>query len=611
MPIIANDEFTVNTSGDAGSSVTVAGDAHGAFLVSWVTLTEPLDEFGESRNSYDILARAFSGANPLGGDVIVNTERHDGQFSPQATTRSDGSYLVVYSSGEENHLPGTYVASQVLDADGERIGGEQLGDYSYYHRHPDVAVDHNDFAVIVWGEETRGGTQVRGPDNSLTTGEEAFGFNGSTPDVAVALVGTDRLLFWTGYKSEAAADNGGAYGLWAVQRTATGRDVTTFLVAAGNVADPTARTLGADKVVVTWSADSHVFAAITSADGTMIVAPFAVAGGSQSGSEVAVLDNGDFVIAWQDNSGADGSGSGIEARVFHADGTPVGDAFVVDQRTAGDQLAPSVAAIGDGRFVVAWQGTDGVEARIFTDAPSNPTPTSPLFTRAGTIDLSRSDDQVAASSAGANSVFVDLAAASGADRVTNFGKSDILLTTAALYDGNRDGIVGAGKNGVFHLDAPKESSDALRLDGVRALRFLGTSDGLSVYADAAVRPSGAIEGGLATETLHGKTAGTRTEVFFRDTALGISLGDDTIAFGATDLLVTTTRLADGNRDGMIGFGANGRLDSGLDHLTFQSESGHGSPKGLEFDGMVTHGGVDYFVYSAIGSAAGTAQLHFG
>ncbi len=68
---------------------------------------------------------------------------------------------------------------------------------------------------------------------------------------------------------------------------------------------------------------------------------------------VAGLTNGDFVVTWQQTSGA--LARDIFARRFAPTGVPRGAAFKVNTVTAGDQLNPQVAALPSGRFVIVWQ----------------------------------------------------------------------------------------------------------------------------------------------------------------------------------------------------------------------------------------------------------------
>jgi uncharacterized protein YheU (UPF0270 family) len=81
----------------------------------------------------------------------------------------------------------------------------------------------------------------------------------------------------------------------------------------------------------------------------------------QTRPQVAVLANGDFVITWHDESGTGGDASGVsvKAQVYHRDGTKVGGEFLVNTTTQGNQDGASIAALGNGGFVVSWEDTSG------------------------------------------------------------------------------------------------------------------------------------------------------------------------------------------------------------------------------------------------------------
>ncbi len=71
--------------------------------------------------------------------------------------------------------------------------------------------------------------------------------------------------------------------------------------------------------------------------------------------DVAVLDSGRIVIAWMDDSGAAGDGDrGVIARIYNPDGTPAGGPFVVNTTLPGSQQYPTIAALPDGGFLIAW-----------------------------------------------------------------------------------------------------------------------------------------------------------------------------------------------------------------------------------------------------------------
>jgi hypothetical protein len=75
--------------------------------------------------------------------------------------------------------------------------------------------------------------------------------------------------------------------------------------------------------------------------------------GSQNAPAVATSASGDFIVAW--NSGHDGSSRGIFGRVFSSAGTALASEFQVNTYTMFDQQGPAVAAGIEGDFVVVWR----------------------------------------------------------------------------------------------------------------------------------------------------------------------------------------------------------------------------------------------------------------
>ena len=91
---------------------------------------------------------------------------------------------------------------------------------------------------------------------------------------------------------------------------------------------------------------------------------------SEAPQAVAADADGDFVVAWS-SSGQDGNAWGVYAQRFSADGAPRGGEFRVNQQTAASQWYPAVACAPGGSVVVAWTSElqdgsgDGVYARRF------------------------------------------------------------------------------------------------------------------------------------------------------------------------------------------------------------------------------------------------------
>lgn len=187
----------------------------------------------------------------------------------------------------------------------------------------------------------------------------------------------------------------------------------------------------------------------------------------------------------------------------------------------------------------------------------------------------------------------------GSDRIVKICSHDVLL----LPDASKGKSVATTK-GWLRLGM---DGDRLQLGDIDALRLLGRSDtGLFVYADADVRPAGAIEGTLGDDRLISGRSSSRIDSFSFDTALGIALGDDDlIHFGKRDELVTTTKLFDGNGDGILSFGGNDGLDlvhsatsGSLGHVRIFSDAGD-QITSLMLDRVDEQDGVSYFVYVAV------------
>jgi hypothetical protein len=119
---------------------------------------------------------------------------------------------------------------------------------------------------------------------------------------------------------------------------------------------------------VAWSSFNYiaggdnVFAQRFDADGSPLAPALQVnlfSQGGQSIGDLASLPDGGFVAVWTDSRARDGSGEGIFYRAFGPDGTPLlARDLRVNATAAGDQFWPVLAG-RDGRFVAAWNQSNG------------------------------------------------------------------------------------------------------------------------------------------------------------------------------------------------------------------------------------------------------------
>lgn len=83
------------------------------------------------------------------------------------------------------------------------------------------------------------------------------------------------------------------------------------------------------------------------------------AAGNQIYVRAAALQSGGFVLTWETTDTLqDGSGTAVKAQLFDSAGAKLGAEFLVNTATSLDQQQPTVAALADGGFVVAWHTTD-------------------------------------------------------------------------------------------------------------------------------------------------------------------------------------------------------------------------------------------------------------
>ncbi len=89
--------------------------------------------------------------------------------------------------------------------------------------------------------------------------------------------------------------------------------------------------------------------------------------GDQYAPVVTALANGKYVVVWTDGNGGlgDNSGSAVKAQIYDADGTKNGGEFLVNKGVKiGNQGPPAVIANDDGGFMVAWESTSNSMSEI-------------------------------------------------------------------------------------------------------------------------------------------------------------------------------------------------------------------------------------------------------
>jgi len=88
--------------------------------------------------------------------------------------------------------------------------------------------------------------------------------------------------------------------------------------------------------------------------------------------------SGDSVFAVYRSAGGDGYGDGVVGRWMSTEGSLLGDELVINSRTAGDQMTPTLAADSTGRVVVVWSTFGGISKGMDLAAQRYARPQAPL-----------------------------------------------------------------------------------------------------------------------------------------------------------------------------------------------------------------------------------------
>jgi hypothetical protein len=366
----AGGEFLVNTftTGNqqmrAPASRTVAMDAAGNYVITWVSNGQDGSGYGVYAQRYDATGAA------VGGEFRVNQYTTGGQSEASVAMDAAGNFVVSWSSAQPggNSLD---IYARLYDAAGVALGSEFLVN-SYttgFQNDSSVAMDADGDFVVIWTSLFQDGSGdgiyaqrfdaagvAQGAQfqvHTFTTGNQRWARLAMDED-------GDFVVVWN-----SANQAGPGYDVYARRYDAAGvaqggeflvNTYTTGNQFFGNVA------MDADgDFVVTWSTygqgdGSEVFAQRYNAAGVAQGSEFRVntyTVGNQGLSTVAMDADGDFVISWFSNN-QDHSGYGVFAQQFNAAGTPLGREFRVNTYTVGRQSVPTIGMNGDGDFVIAW-----------------------------------------------------------------------------------------------------------------------------------------------------------------------------------------------------------------------------------------------------------------
>ena len=329
-------EFQVNTYTTAEQiRSSVAADSNGNFVVVW----QSRGSVGADQDDFSIQAQRYSSSgNPVGDQFQVNVYSTGTQSTPVVAMDADGDFLVAWqsdgSSGSDQSgmsIQARRFSSGGTAGDEFQVNTSSSGDQQY----PSAAMDADGDFVITWAS-----SEASGPEIRARRFDNAGSAHGS--DFIVNAYSTGTQFF-----PAAAMDSDGDFVItWASSGTPAGETDTAGLSIQAQRYNNGGIPQGAQFQVNAYTSDNQIYPA------------------------VSIDSDGDFVVVWQSDGsdGSDTSASSIQAQIFHADGTPRGDQFQVNEYTSSSQFNASVAMNADGDFIVTWDsfGSGGDDSELFS-----------------------------------------------------------------------------------------------------------------------------------------------------------------------------------------------------------------------------------------------------
>ena len=304
-------EFQVNTAVDGSQQLpSVEALADGRFFVAW---QGPSESTGT-----DIFGQFFNADGTTDGNEFqVNDFALGNQQYVDCAAFPDSSFVVVWSSYDfEQGEAGKAVFARLLNEDGSEGSAEFQVNMTppQLPSNPSAATVGDDRLVIVWTAD--------GSDGEVKA--RLFNSDGS-PNTDEFQVNTET--FSTQQRARVAASSDGHFAI--VWMSGGGQD-------------------GSD-----WGVFGRRYATDGNPDGGEFQVNVSTPG-SQAYPDVATFDEAGLLVVW---SGVSENGDwDVIARGYAPDGTPTGGDFQINAFTTGGQSSPSVTFLGDGRHVALWEG---------------------------------------------------------------------------------------------------------------------------------------------------------------------------------------------------------------------------------------------------------------
>ncbi|WP_085910179.1 VCBS domain-containing protein, partial [Kiloniella majae] len=422
-PVISdNSDLSTRTNttlaGDQGL-VSTSGLEDGGWVVTWSSK-------GQDGSSWGIYGQAYNAdGSAQGGEFQINSYTSGTQAHSNVVGLSDGGWVVTWTS---DHQDGSYkgIFGQAYNADGTPQGSEFRANATAYsdQMNSSVAALTDGGWVVTWQSWTQDGSymgvygQVYNADGSKQGGEfraNTYTNNQQSIPTVTGLEDGGFVVTWNslGQSGSGYSVHGQTYN---ADGSARGSEFQISSYPSGDQSNPSVASLSDGGWIVTWVGDGTdpssygIYAQAYNADGTPQGSEFQVnsyTDGNQTHPFATGLEDGGWVITWE-SPDQDGSGWGIYAQMYNADGTARGSEVLINDHTAGDQIGSAISGLPDGGWVISWTSNheNGVDENVYTKVYNADGTVRALYTEGGSelvlftgidiTDVDTSDDVVSA-----------------------------------------------------------------------------------------------------------------------------------------------------------------------------------------------------------------------
>jgi hypothetical protein len=358
-------EFQVNTHTTYDQrNASIAMDQGGNFIVVW-------SSYGQDGSSNGIFGRLFDpNCGPLGEEFQINATSSGNQAEPAVAMDAAAGFVVAWQGPGLIEEDREDIFARRFDPNGLPVGGEFLVNSFTIDQqlYPSAAINDNGTFIIVWESNNtpeQGDKAICGQlyDSNGVEFEAEFFINAESsvcryPDVAADANGS-FVVVWMDDRSS----NSIMAGLFDPNGAPTMDTFQVSTIRFGSVTRPSVAMDAAGNFVVTWDGDPNlagsddIHARLYDANGTPLGDQFLVnttTVGAQQYPHVAMNDDGQFVVVWDCRTDPN-SDRDIFGRRFDSQGQPIGDEFQINTFVEDDQRSPAVAIGSEGRFVAVWQ----------------------------------------------------------------------------------------------------------------------------------------------------------------------------------------------------------------------------------------------------------------